>query len=144
MSQCQNQTNNYNFCSSSNNNNQTNNPNIENLRERLNQMQINNTTEIENNSQNINNNTNPVQENQTQGNNNTKLSSKNISLNNIDKEMYEESYYFPLHTNSEHNNGGLVFNEEFLYFPDEAHQSTENNEDKIENFDSSNYSSNTH
>ena len=151
MSQSQNQTNNY-FGSASNNQNRTINQNIDNLGARFNQLQINGVTEAGNNSQNINignnnnitNNNNPPKVNQTGGNNNAKVSSQNFSLNNTENELYDEVYnYYPGQMNFAPNNGGLESNIEFLNFPGEAYYSTENAEDKIENFNSSNYSSNT-
>ena len=84
------------------------------MRERLNQFRINNETKEGNTIQNIDKwagnipgNANPIQENQTIENNNALLSSKNISLNNTENEMFEEYNFFPDQTSSEHNNLGL-------------------------------------
>ena len=150
MSESQNINNNTNFGSLSNNQNRTSNQNLDNLRERLNQFQINNETEEGNTIQNIDigvgnipGGVNPIQENQTLGNNNALLSSQNISLHNTENEMYEEYNFFPGQTSSEHNNLGLFCNEEFINFPGEAYHTTENNEDRLSNFDSSNYSTNS-
>ena len=151
MSKSQNQNYNH-FGSSTNNQNRKINQNIDYLRGRFSQMQINDVIETGNNSQNvnrghnsINNNTNPVQVNQTLGNNNATVFSENLGLNNTQNEMCDEEYnYCPGSKNFELHKGGLEFNDEFLSFPGEANNTTENAEDKIEKFDSSNYSSNTH
>ena len=152
MSRGQNNNNGSIFGSSTSNQNRTINQNENNLTERLNRLQIKNRTEFENDVDrnlnilpgNMTDNANSVQPNQRVGNNGNILSSQNLNLNITENEMNDEYNIYQEQTNDYPNLGGLVNNEEFMIFQCEAYPTTENNEDKLENFDSSQFSSNTH
>ena len=88
---------------------------------------------------------NSVQGNQTIGNNGNILSPQNINLIITENEIDDEFNSFPTQTNLDYTNGGLVSNDEYLFFQSETYPSTENNEDRLDkNFNSDNYSSNQH